>query len=152
MPNRTLTPLGLASIALSVAAGAPAAQADTNPSTGTLTILADGFQSNRGHAFARLYRPGDKVTGTPWRLIRADIAGNKARFEATDLPFGDYAVVVHHDENDNGVIDHNLLGLPSEPLGFSNGFQLSLVSGRPTFDKLRFTFRAETAPLRVTVR
>jgi outer membrane protein len=61
------------------------------------------------------------------------------------LAFGDYAVVVLHDGNDNGEVDHNFLGLPTEPLGFSNGFKLGLFSGKPTFEKLRFTFSSKAA-------
>lgn len=91
-----------------------------------LEIEADGFANASGHAYARLYRPGDKVTGTPWRIVRAEVVGKRAHFQFSDLAFGDYALVVHHDVNGNGngEIDHNLFGLPSEPLGFSNGFTL----------------------------
>lgn len=91
-------------------------------------------------------------TATPWRLVRADITGGKARFDFRDLPFGDYALVVHHDVNDNGVIDHDFAGLPKEPLGFSNGFKLGVFSGMPTLQKLRFAFDAKIGRVAVTVR
>jgi uncharacterized protein (DUF2141 family) len=37
-----------------------------------------------------------------------------------DLPAGNYAVAVFHDENGNGKLDANLLGMPTEGYGFSN--------------------------------
>jgi uncharacterized protein (DUF2141 family) len=37
-----------------------------------------------------------------------------------DLPAGSYAVSCFHDLNDNGELDTNLLGIPSEPYGASN--------------------------------
>jgi uncharacterized protein (DUF2141 family) len=147
MNNGALVALGIASLTASLAGTSLAAG-----TSGTLTVVADGFRNGQGHAFARLYRPGDKVTAAPWRLVRADITGNQARFEFPDLPFGDYAVVVHHDENDNGKIDHGVLGLPAEPLGFSNGFELGVFSGAPTFEKLRVAFGERSSPLRLTVR
>ena len=58
-----------------------------------------------------------------------------------DLPFGDYAAIFVHDRNGNDKIDHRL-GIPNEPLGYTNNWKLSLFSGMPTFEKLRFTFSA----------
>jgi len=37
-----------------------------------------------------------------------------------DLPAGSYAVQVMHDENDNGKLDTNFMGIPAEGYGFSN--------------------------------
>lgn len=36
-----------------------------------------------------------------------------------DLPNGNYVVAVIHDENNNGVLDKNFLGIPKEGYGFS---------------------------------
>lgn len=36
------------------------------------------------------------------------------------LPAGEYALSCFHDVNGNGKLDTNLLGIPSEPYGFSN--------------------------------
>jgi uncharacterized protein (DUF2141 family) len=142
-----------AGAALLLVATAPPASAQT-PSlpSGTLSVAADGFKSGAGHAFARLYRPGDNIVGAPWRLVRADIHDGRAVFDFKDLAFGAYALVVHHDVNDNGTIDHNAIGFPAEPLGFSNGFKLGLFSGKPTFDKLRFSFAPTSTSTSVTVR
>ena len=70
----------------------------------------------------------------------------------TDLAYGPYAMVVFHDENDNGTLDHNVLRLPAEPLGFSKGFKLSLFSGMPNFEKLRFDFTVDSMPLEIVVQ
>jgi uncharacterized protein (DUF2141 family) len=106
-----------------------------------LIIEASGFRSSVGHAVAKLFLPGDNVRHTGRQEVSATIQAGKAALVFHAVPAGEYAVVVFHDINDNGTIDHNLLGIPSETLGFSNGFKLSLTSGLPTFDKLRFTHR-----------
>jgi uncharacterized protein (DUF2141 family) len=38
-----------------------------------------------------------------------------------ELAPGNYAVSVHHDDNDNGKMDTNFIGIPREPTGLSNG-------------------------------
>jgi uncharacterized protein (DUF2141 family) len=115
-----------------------------------LTVNADGFTSTTGHALARLYLPGMKVTGPPSQTLRADIVEGRAHFEFEGLPPGEYAVVVVHDLDDNGEITHTL-GFPSEPLGFSGGFRLGLFSGMPTFEKLRFVTGAGVSTLSLSV-
>jgi len=44
-----------------------------------------------------------------------------------------------------------LLG-PAEALGFSGGFRLSLISGRPHFARLAFELEAPSMTLKVSVR
>ena len=36
-----------------------------------------------------------------------------------DVPPGTWAVLAYHDENNNGELDRNLIGMPKEPYGFS---------------------------------
>lgn len=47
------------------------------------------------------------------------------------LPPGEYAVGLMHDLNENGQIDKNWVGYPTEPFGFSKNFKP--VMGPPTF-------------------
>lgn len=53
-----------------------------------------------------------------------------------DLPYGDYAFAIFHDENNNGTMDQNLVGIPSEPFAFSkkppSKFRL------PKFEEVKF--------------
>lgn len=128
----------------------PAAAAD-GATSGELTIRATGFVDLRGHAVAKLFMPGDNVLGPGrWQLSSA-IENGAAVFRVTGLASGRYAAVVFHDKNDNSVIDHGLLG-PSEPLGFSGRFVLSLFSGRPDFEQLQFDFKPPAQTLEVSVK
>jgi uncharacterized protein (DUF2141 family) len=56
------------------------------------------------------------------------------------LPAGTYAIALYQDQNDNDVMDKNWLGIPTEPLGFSNA-QLRTF-GPPSFKACAFTITA----------
>lgn len=120
--------------------------------SGDLLIHAHGFAHDRGQAVAHLYGEGDEVPAKPRARVTAQVRHGKAELVFRGIAAAPYAVIVYHDENGNGVLDHNLLGIPGEPIGFSNGFRLSLLSGMPTFQKLRVDFGAGTRALDVRVK
>jgi uncharacterized protein (DUF2141 family) len=64
-----------------------------------------------------------------------------------DLPAGSYAVQVMHDENGNGKLDANFMGIPTEGYGFSNNPN---VMRRAHFDEA--SFEISEAPVAITVR
>ena len=121
------------------------------PESGELVVHATGFANARGHAVAKLFVAGDNVleAGRWQRLAPIEAGAVTLRF--SDLLAGSYAVVVFHDLNDNLAIDHGLFG-PSEPLGFSGGFALSWLSGRPDFARLQFDFKPPVQTLTVRVK
>jgi MipA family protein len=87
---------------LAVAIGNP-------PGTGTVVALL----FDNADAFADLRDPLRTL-----RLSAAEAAA--ARFDG--LAPGRYAVLVFHDENNNGALDLNFMGIPREPLGFSRRY------------------------------
>ncbi len=121
---------------------------------GKLTIQVHGLLHDRGKVIANLFREGDNVMKIETAYLRAQatISDKKAQLVFQNLKYGKYAVTVFHDENDNGILDHNLLRLPAEPLGFSNGFQMGLFTGLPSFEKLQFDFEPGAETIAVTVR
>ena len=64
-----------------------------------------------------------------------------------NLPAGSYAVQIHHDENDNGKMDSNFMGIPVEGYGFSNNPQ---VMRKAYFSEAKFD--VHDAPTAVTIR
>jgi len=73
----------------------------------------------------------------PAKEIRTPIEAD-AVYEIDDVPAGDVAVLVYVDENENGLIDKNFIGIPKEPLGISNNYR---PKGPPSFDRAKFTAR-----------
>lgn len=61
----------------------------------------------------------------------------------TDLDYGDYAIAVYQDVNNNGKLDTGgLLGMPQEPYCFSNNFRPMARLRAPRFSDCRFTYSA----------
>lgn len=85
----------------------------------------------------------------PVRVAGVAPSGAGAHLVFRDLPAGDYAVKVMHDENGNGKLDTNMLGMPLEGYGFSNDPK---VMRKPTFDEARFALPAEGAAIAITLR
>ncbi|MFA6455209.1 MAG: DUF2141 domain-containing protein [Bacteroidota bacterium] len=107
--------------------------------TESLTIHAEQFQHNNGLAVVSLFRAEDDMPKKPFRKVSGIIMNGKAVIVIDSIPHGEYAAIVFHDENSDGEVDHRW-GFPAEPMGFSNGWRLTLFSGMPSFKKLRFEY------------
>jgi uncharacterized protein (DUF2141 family) len=71
----------------------------------------------------------------------------KARFDFLDIPPGTYSLVVVHDENMNGKLDTNWLGIPTEGYGFSNNAKALL--GAPTYTAAMFLYNGKNLDMTV---
>ena len=107
--------------------------------TGTITFRIMNFKHDQGGAIVNLFRTEDNLPKEPFRQERATIINGIAIVKFENLKYGVYAAIAFHDENSNGELDHSW-GIPSEPIGFTNRWKLSLFSGMPNFNKLKFIF------------
>ena len=57
-----------------------------------------------------------------------------AVYRIDDVPSQDIAVLVYVDENENGLLDKNFIGIPKEPLGISNNYR---PKGPPAFSRAK---------------
>lgn len=62
-----------------------------------------------------------------------------------NLPNGNYVVAVIHDENNNGVLDKNILGIPKEGYGFSG------TATRPVYKDALFELKS-SKKIRIKLR
>jgi uncharacterized protein (DUF2141 family) len=94
---------------------------------GHLTIVVPSLASNDGsvriyvhepHTFAR-ENLSKREGGTCLTHAVSEISGNQATWTTDAIPFGKYAVIVHHDFNDDGKVNFGSV-LPTEPVGYSN--------------------------------
>ena len=129
--SRALATCGTTAAALLVSAIAGAAD---------LEVVVDGLRSAQGQARVAVHNrvpgaafPDGGVVAAAWRR-----AGNGAlRFVFADLAPGEYAVAAFHDADVDGELGQNMVGLPTEGFGFSNG--ATGFMGPPSFDEAAVT-------------
>jgi uncharacterized protein (DUF2141 family) len=118
------------------------AQAGPAPSTATISANVGPLRTSQGSVACRLYTSGEgfplTTIGTTTRRIK--VTSDAARCVFEKLPPGTYAIMVHHDENDNRKMDKNLLGMPLEGYGASNNRTYALSA--PTWDESKFVVEA----------
>ena len=106
-----------------------------------LAIEIRGVRSGDGRLFIAVHGSETSATfpagdGMVAGLNQRASAGT-LRFVLRDLPPGRYAVNAFHDENDNGELDTNLVGIPSEGYGFAN--DPGAAFGPPDFEAAAVT-------------
>jgi outer membrane protein len=74
----------------------------------------------------------------PVREYRVDLAAGSEHVFG-DVPSGTIAVLAFVDENENGVLDKNFIGIPRESLGISNDYR---PKGPPAFRRASFDMPA----------
>jgi len=94
----------------------------------------DGFPNNHEKAF---------------RSISMEITESQLNFNIEDLPTGEYALAVLHDENENGKMDFNFLRMPKEGYGVSNNAKSSF--GPPKYKDAKFLLSTDDLPLKITM-
>jgi len=76
---------------------------------GSIHLMVKGFKNNRGVAHVFLYDVSgrDDVYSTPSVYIDGEstLSGEGIDYKFSDVPFGEYAIKVYHDENNNGRFD-----------------------------------------------
>jgi uncharacterized protein (DUF2141 family) len=143
-----VTAVALLAIALPVRA---AESEDGASATADLEVSIDGVRSDAGTIMIGLYDSVGGFTAAIEHCTEGGLLNDKGRLAGmalraasgtrrvvfTQLPPGRYAVIVFHDENDNGRLDENGWGVPTEGYAFSNNAEGLL--GAPSFDAAGFT-------------
>lgn len=109
---------------------------------GTVEVKIAGLRSDSGHAIIAIFR---REGGFPshtkaWKTLSAPISSGTASVLIPDLPAGAYAISVLHDENGNGQVDTNWIGLPAEGVGVSNNAKGFM--GPPSYEDAVFHLKA----------
>jgi len=73
----------------------------------------------------------------PHRVVMYTLDG-RDEYLIEDVEPGEYALLVYFDENGNGRIDKNFIGIPKEPLGFSNRYR---PKGPPSYQRAAFQIK-----------
>ena len=143
----------LALFAVLVFANLPAMASAQSPSCPGIHVNVLNIRNSTGTVACALF---ESPVGFPTEfllyatnimVIKIRHAG--ARCDFLDIPPGTYALAVTHDENMNGKIDTNWLGIPTEGYGFSNDAKAML--GPPSFHATSFTYDGQDMELTISL-
>jgi uncharacterized protein (DUF2141 family) len=116
-------------------AGAVASVSAQAPDKCKLSVKVTGIRNTEGNVRVALRKGPEAVVQSVTAEIDAKTMTATAVFEG--LPQGSYGVAVIHDENKNGKLDFNEMGMPLEGYGHSNNPGKRM--GPPNFDETKFT-------------
>ena len=123
------------------------------PQTGQIIVKVIAFRSGSGHIQLSLY---DKASDFPKIDVRTAMKrqaltnSSVAEVVFDNVPFGTYAIAGLHDENSNGEMDFNFIGLPQEGYCFSN--DAHPVFSPPSFKKAKFDLHQKKKVLYVAMQ
>jgi uncharacterized protein (DUF2141 family) len=111
-----------------------------------LTVKVDGLTTAKGKVMLAIDDNAaawdDKAPDLATGSVAAAVGEVSYTFK--DLKPGSYAVGVFQDENENGKLDSNFLGIPKEGFGFSNNLK---AMRKATFDEARFSVGADDSTI-----
>ena len=120
--------------------------------TGTITVAVKKLRNNNGKVGAALFSSAEgfpKNAAKAFRAVSAPIKKKRAKIVFDNVPYGTYAIACVHDENENGKMDYNIVGLPKEGYGFSNDAMGML--GPPSFKAAKITLDSPSQSLSIKV-
>jgi uncharacterized protein (DUF2141 family) len=142
----------VALVAVPLLAGAalatPRALADGPKPAAALSIRLPALRSNDGRVGCTLYNgprgfPVDATAALQQRWCPIDAQTSTCGFDP--IPQGTYAVACFHDENGNGKLDRNVLGIPTEGTVASNHARSTF--GPPKYEDAKFVFAGQPTEL-----
>jgi uncharacterized protein (DUF2141 family) len=116
-----------------------------------LTVTVTGVRNSDGSVGVAIFNNETNFpTAPPFSIFRIKAYAAPVTFTVHNLPPGKYAVTSYHDENDNGKIDRDPTGLPTEGYGVSNDAREIL--GPPQFSKASFDLSNQGKAITVIIK
>jgi uncharacterized protein (DUF2141 family) len=117
-----------------------------------LEVKITGMRNTKGQIKVGVYKDKETFpkTGSELKGINIFPVQKGANVAVFELPEGTYAVAIIHDENKNGKLDKNLVGIPKEGYGFSNDAKGTF--GPPSFDKATFSLTNDVRKISIEMK
>src|SRR5262249_52423123 len=128
------------------------AQSEGSEEENVIQVDIDGLHSDRGQVLCALFSsPADfpKKADKAGAHAKSEISNRHATCEFQSVPPGTSAVSVFHDENSNGKLDTNFMGIPREGVGASNNAKGRF--GPPKFPAAAFQHASGRTNLKICI-
>ncbi len=118
-----------------------------------LIINIDKFNNDKGKAYVAVFNNGEAFSMNGENALKYgifEIKNRKLGVEFNNLDYGKYAVSVFHDENNDGKLNKNFLGIPKESIGVSNNVKNKF--GPPTFEQAKFNINQSVIEINIQMQ
>ena len=118
-----------------------------------IVINISGLRSDKGRCLVYLYSGKAGFPTNPAKAVKSSagiILNGKSSVVMPDVADGEYALVVVHDENSNGVLDKNFIGMPKEGVGVSNNAKGFM--GPPSYADSKFQLKNGSFTAKITIK
>jgi len=121
-------------------------------STGTLVIRITELRSAKARLRIAVFNSQKNWLHDASAIYKTVLDGEsrEPEWRVQSVPYGEYAVAVFQDENRDGKLNRNFLGIPREPYGFSNNARGSF--GPAKWEDAKFVVTAATTELEIKVQ
>jgi uncharacterized protein (DUF2141 family) len=135
--------------ALSFMAFMAGAAASAEPVQRGIRVEMRGIRNSTGAVACALFEAPEGFP-TEFSLMMVRVRGAKATCSFEQIPPGTYALAVIHDENRDGKLATDWMGLPREGYGFSNDAKGTL--GAPAFEAASFSYNGQSLEMTITLQ
>ena len=104
-----------------------------------LKVKVEKLRNSNGNVVIKLLDKEEQVVDS----LGGKVQNNAAEFIFKNIKPGIYTLLYYHDENENGDMDKNFIGMPKEGYGFSNNAEGRF--GPPALEKRLFKIESDTA-------
>lgn len=114
----------------------------------TIEVEITNIDSNKGQMRVGLYDSEESWLNKTHSGLVGLIINGKSAVAFENVPNGTYAISLYHDENGNGELDTNFLGIPKEDTGSSNNAPARM--GPPKWADAKFEIKGNS--IRQTIK
>ncbi len=109
------------------------------PEVGDIVVTITDIRNTKGEMVISLFNIDegfpDEISST-LKNKKISIQATTVEYIFEKVPYGEYAIAIMHDENGNGEMDTNFLGIPIEGVGVSNNALRKF--GPPKYEDSKF--------------
>jgi uncharacterized protein (DUF2141 family) len=153
-PFRPFRPSRLAKVSTALAFAACTVVTHTAAQAADLIVIVNNVQRDAGQVMLGLFNSPE---GFPKTISQGTLAPAKERSATGQVRLvfkglapGQYAATAFHDLDSNGKLNANMMGLPTEPYGFSNNARSNF--GPPAFKDAAITLADQDLTIEVTLK
>ncbi len=121
---------------------------------GIILVKIENVRNTAGQIRASLYNTGDGFPGSHEKAYKVTTQPindkDSVVIEFQGVEYGEYAVAIFHDEDNDGKMKTGMYGIPEEGYAFSNDAEATY--GPPTFDDAKIVLHSDTLAIKVKMR